>query len=73
MKNEPVLTGAVVSGAIMSIALFSIAMGWLNWGDAQTDAFESMLLALSPLVLTLLGGWYGRQRVTPVHKIGGDK
>ena len=50
-REEPV----AIIAAIMAVVSAGITFGYLNWSDAQVDAFQSMLVAVIPAVV-IIGG-----------------
>ena len=71
LRDEPVMTGAVIS-AIISFLVMLVSLGWVDISGEQMEAIKGFLVAFLPVlvvVVTLIGGWYGRQKVVPVQKL----
>ncbi len=71
IKEEPVLVGSVVS-AIISLLVMLVAMGWIEVSGEQMEAIKGFLVAFLPLlvvVITMIGGLFGRQKAVSVAKL----
>ena len=71
IKEEPVMTGAVIS-AIISFLVMLVSLGWVDISGEQMEAIKGFLVAFLPVlvvVVTLIGGWYGRQKAVSVNKL----
>ena len=67
MRDEPVITAAGVVGAILTIITGLMAFGVINWTPEQMGSFEAVLISIVPIVLSLVGGYLARSKVTPVN------
>lgn len=65
MKSEPVITASAIVGVVMSFLLMLVALGVIKLDDSQMGTIQAFLVALAPLVLTLIGAFWARSRVTP--------
>jgi hypothetical protein len=68
MKNEPVLTAAVIVALGGAIVGLLVAFG-VPITEEQRDAIERFLIIVAPIVLSLAAGLAVRQAVTPNAKI----
>lgn len=71
LRDEPVMTGAVIS-AIISFLVMLVSLGWVDISGEQMEAIKGFLVAFLPVlvvVVTLIGGWYGRQKAVSVNKL----
>ena len=66
MNREPVLTAGAIVGAILSLVAALVAFGVVDWSEEQIGALEAALVAIVPMVLSLVGAWLARRQVTPV-------
>jgi len=71
LRDEPVMIASVVS-ATMSLLVMLVAMGWIEVSGEQMEAIKEFLVAFLPIlvvVITLIAGWFGRQRAVSVRKL----
>jgi len=66
MKQEPVAIAGSVVGLIMALIMWLITMGYLNWTPDQITATEQLVAIAIPLILSAVGIWLARMRVTPL-------
>jgi len=71
IQEEPVLVGGIVA-SIMSFLAMAVALGWIDIGGEQMETIKEFLVAFLPLlvvVITMLGSWFGRQKVVTLKKL----
>lgn len=66
IKNEPVMTAGAVIGAIMAVLTALVALDVISITPEQISAVEAVLVAVVPLLLSLIGAVVARRYVTPV-------
>ena len=66
INNEPVVTAGAIIGAIMAALTAMVALGVIDITPEQVSAIEALLVALVPLILSVVGAVVARRYVTPV-------
>ena len=63
IKNEPVIAAGTLVGGLMSVVAFLVVSGIITWSPDQVGAFEAMLIAIVPLVLSVGVMYWSRSKV----------
>ena len=66
LYREPVAIAGSVVGLIMSLVMWLNTMGYLSWSADQISATEQLVAIAIPLILSAIGIWLTRMRVTPL-------
>ena len=66
INNEPVITAGAIIGAIMAVLTALVALDVISITPEQISAVEPVLVAVVPLLLSLIAAVVARRYVTPV-------